>query len=267
MIEIEPDFYGAYWLKGAIRLTEGRYADAVEELKRAVSLGGHHIVVADLASAYGLAARREDAAILLDQLLESAAANTCPPSAWRVCTAGSERREAIEWLETAFDERNGEWCFCRGRLPAPPKTIRSPARRRTQSERSVAEDEPAAMNDSQTKQGESHGRVSGRTRNSRGSAALREGMRTHKVDGLKGGFHQQANCAAISATTDRGADRGLGQRGRVRIGPVETGEVFDCSILAIAVTGRVATATVRKRATKAASSTTSSPEGQRRWGS
>ena len=42
MIEIEPGFYGAYWLKGAIRLAEGRYADAVEELTRAVSLGGHH---------------------------------------------------------------------------------------------------------------------------------------------------------------------------------------------------------------------------------
>ena len=70
MIEIEPDFYGAYWLKGAIRLAEGRYADAVEALKRAVSLGGHPIVVADLGSAYGLAARREDATSILDQLLE-----------------------------------------------------------------------------------------------------------------------------------------------------------------------------------------------------
>ena len=75
MIEIEPEFYGAYWLKGAIRLAEGQYADAVEELTRAVSLGGHQIVVADLASAYGLAGRTEDA----DSHSRPAAGDAPPP--------------------------------------------------------------------------------------------------------------------------------------------------------------------------------------------
>ena len=117
MIEIEPDFYGAYWLKGAIRLAEGRYADAVEELQRAVSLGGHHIVVADLASAYGLAARREDAAIILDQLLEMRRRQYVPAICMaRVYSRLGETEKAIEWLETAFDERNGEMVFLQGEI-------------------------------------------------------------------------------------------------------------------------------------------------------
>lgn len=34
MIEIEPDFHGAYWVKGAIHLSEGEYERAVEQLKK-----------------------------------------------------------------------------------------------------------------------------------------------------------------------------------------------------------------------------------------
>ena len=117
MIEIEPDFYGAYWLKGAIRLTEGRYGDAVEELKRAVSLGGHQVVLADLASAYGLAARREDAATILDQLLEMRRRQYVPAICMaRVYSRLGETEKAIEWLETAFDERNGEMVFLEGEI-------------------------------------------------------------------------------------------------------------------------------------------------------
>jgi tetratricopeptide (TPR) repeat protein len=117
MIEIAPDFYGAYWLKGAIRLAEGRYGDAIEELKRAVALGGHQIVVADLASAYGLAGRTEDAATILDQLLEMRRSHYVPAICIaRVYCRLGETEKAIEWLETAFDERNGEMVFLRGEI-------------------------------------------------------------------------------------------------------------------------------------------------------
>ena len=60
-MEIEPDFYGAYWLKGAIYLTEGKYTEAIDELKTGVELGGHRTVLADLGSAYGLAGSRDGA--------------------------------------------------------------------------------------------------------------------------------------------------------------------------------------------------------------
>jgi tetratricopeptide (TPR) repeat protein len=117
MTETEPDFYGACWLKGAIRLAEGRYADAVEELKRAVSLGGHQIVVADLASAYALAARRDEATSILDRLLEMRRRHYVPAICMaRVYSRLGETEKAIDWLQTAFDERNGEMVFLQGEI-------------------------------------------------------------------------------------------------------------------------------------------------------
>ena len=47
MIEIEPGFYGAYWLKGETYRSAGKYEDAIENLEKAVALGGPPIVLAD----------------------------------------------------------------------------------------------------------------------------------------------------------------------------------------------------------------------------
>ena len=117
MIEIEPDFYGAYWLNGAIFLVEGNYDAAIAELKKGVALGGHQTVLADLGSAYGLAGRREDAEAVLDQLLEmrreSYVSAICLA---RVYSRLGENEKAIEWLEKAFDERNGEMLFLKGEI-------------------------------------------------------------------------------------------------------------------------------------------------------
>jgi tetratricopeptide (TPR) repeat protein len=122
MIEIEPGFYGAYWLKGAVRLAEGRYQDAVSELERAVALGGHQIVVADLASAYGLSGRQEDAAIILDQLLERRRLHYVPAICIaRVYCRVGKTEKAVEWLETAFGERNGEMVFLQGEIAGAPE--------------------------------------------------------------------------------------------------------------------------------------------------
>ncbi len=117
MIEIEPDFYGAYWLKGAIYLSEGEYEAAVEELKKAVSLGGHQIVLADLGSAYGLAGKQDKAAAILDQLLEMRRREYVPAICMaRIYSRIGEKTEAIEWLEKAFEERNGEMVFLKGEI-------------------------------------------------------------------------------------------------------------------------------------------------------
>ena len=57
LTEMESDFYGAYWLKGVIDMSEGNFDSAVVHLNRAVTLGGHRIVLADLASACSLQER------------------------------------------------------------------------------------------------------------------------------------------------------------------------------------------------------------------
>lgn len=117
IIEIEPDFYGAYWLKGAIHLSEGEYEAAVEELKRAVALGGHQIVLADLGSAYSLAGQADEAAAVLDRLLEMRRREYVPAICLaRIYSRIGENNKALEWLETAFEERNGEMVFLKGEI-------------------------------------------------------------------------------------------------------------------------------------------------------
>src|SRR5687767_10036718 len=75
-----------------------------------------------------------------------------------------------------------------------------------------------------------------------------EGMRTHKVDGLKEGFHQQAIlCGYLGDEVIAAPIEALYDWVAANPAPAETGELFDCSILAIEVTGRVATATLRER--------------------
>lgn len=122
MIEIEPEFYGAYWLKGAICLVEGKYNDAIDELKKGVSLGGHQTVLADLGSAYGLAGQTEEAAAVLNQLLEMRRKTYVSAICLaRVYARIGENDQAIEWLEKAVEERNGEMLFLKEEIESAPE--------------------------------------------------------------------------------------------------------------------------------------------------
>ncbi len=117
MIEIEPDFYGAYWLKGAICLVEGKYEEAIGELRKGVSVGGHQTVLADLGSAYGLAGRKDEAETILNQLLDMREREYVSAiCVARVYSRIGENEKAIEWLEKAFEERNGEMLFLKGEI-------------------------------------------------------------------------------------------------------------------------------------------------------
>src|SRR5688500_1138518 len=117
MMVTDPSFYGAYWLQGAIHLSSGDFDQAVEQLKTAVLLGGHYIVVADLVSAYALAGRSDMAAKILDGLREAREHHYVPAIclARVYCRVGDTER-AIEWLEIAFAERNGEMVFLGGEI-------------------------------------------------------------------------------------------------------------------------------------------------------
>ena len=117
MIESDPDFYGAYWLQGAIHLSRGEFDRAVEQLKAAVSLGGHHVVVADLASACSLAGRDGEAAEILRGLSHARQDGYVPAICLaRIYSRLGDAANAVEWLETAFAERNGEMVFLRGEM-------------------------------------------------------------------------------------------------------------------------------------------------------
>ena len=112
VLEIDPDFYGAYWLQGAILLSAGDYQAAAAQLRRAVSLGGHQVVVADLASACSLAGAIGEATAILDRSLDMRRTEYLPAICLaRIYSRIGDTASAIEWLEAAFAERNGEMVF------------------------------------------------------------------------------------------------------------------------------------------------------------
>lgn len=74
-----------------------------------------------------------------------------------------------------------------------------------------------------------------------------EGMRTHDVETLRRGFHQQAIlCGYLGDDLIAGPIGALYDWARANPAPAATGDPFACEILGIEATGRVATATVRE---------------------
>ena len=74
-----------------------------------------------------------------------------------------------------------------------------------------------------------------------------DGMRTGSVESLKKGFHQQAIlCGYLGDEMIAAPIEGLYEWVDSNPAPATTGEVFDCSILSVEITGRVATAKVRE---------------------
>jgi eukaryotic-like serine/threonine-protein kinase len=117
MIEMEPEFFGAYWLRGATHLVTGEYEKAVEHLAKAVSFGGHPIVLADLGAAYALTGEKATAETILEQLLDLRRESYVPAiSIARVYSRLGKKENAIEWLEKAYDERNGEMVLLESEL-------------------------------------------------------------------------------------------------------------------------------------------------------
>ena len=82
-----------------------------------MSLGGHAIVVADLASAHSLAGQDDAAVTILDTLLEMRHQHYVPAICLaRVYSRVGETAKTIAWLETAFAEKNGEMVFLQGEI-------------------------------------------------------------------------------------------------------------------------------------------------------
>jgi tetratricopeptide (TPR) repeat protein len=74
-------------------------------------------VLADLGAAYALAGKNETAETILDQLLDMRRQSYVPAICLaRVYSRLGELEKAVQWLETAYDERNGELVFLEGEI-------------------------------------------------------------------------------------------------------------------------------------------------------
>jgi serine/threonine-protein kinase len=110
MEAIEPNFAGIFTQSGGLLLQTGKYDEAIEAYKKALTLG-HFVVPAMsyLGAAYGVAGKRDDAYEIVDQLIERNKAQYVPPFCIaRVYSALGENDKAFEWFEKAFAERSGE---------------------------------------------------------------------------------------------------------------------------------------------------------------
>jgi TolB-like protein/Flp pilus assembly protein TadD len=106
-LELDPEFYPAYHLVGLARLQEGRYSDAIGELKEAnrISLATPYVLGA-LGAAYALAGKHEDATQILYQLHLSASQRYVSPYFIGTIHAGLGQLErALESLQEAHKLR------------------------------------------------------------------------------------------------------------------------------------------------------------------
>jgi len=109
IIEMEPNFYGGRYLTGAISLVRGKYEETLVEFQKAVNLGGGDHLLSFLGCAYCLVGEREQASVILNQLLEGRKQHYVTAFDIARLYAGlGEYNKAFEWLEQAYQDREGQ---------------------------------------------------------------------------------------------------------------------------------------------------------------
>ncbi|HEY0657582.1 MAG TPA: protein kinase, partial [Pyrinomonadaceae bacterium] len=99
MIEIEPNFFGAYLHLGTAQLAKGNYEEAVEAFRKSSVLGGTTYVLSFLGWAYALAGKREEAFVVIDQLLDAKKQQFTPAfNIARVYSGLGLTDKTYEWL-------------------------------------------------------------------------------------------------------------------------------------------------------------------------
>jgi tetratricopeptide (TPR) repeat protein len=112
MIEIEPNDFGAYWLRGGIYLNKGMQEESIAAYEVAVTRGGNNIVLSALGSTYGFLGFRDKALAILNQPLEMKKHQyVIAFDIARIYAGLGENDLAFEWLEKACEDRNGELVF------------------------------------------------------------------------------------------------------------------------------------------------------------
>lgn len=133
MLELEPNFIGAYWQMGAIYWMQGRSDEALEAYEKSLSLNSNQITLGELGHIYGAMGMRDEAHGVLNQLFGmKKRQNVNAINLAKVYSGLGENDKAVEWLERAIEERNGELVLIewetkvgtiRGALGKPSQTL------------------------------------------------------------------------------------------------------------------------------------------------
>jgi adenylate cyclase len=112
VVEINPSAFGAYWLLASSYLCKAMTSESFEAHQKSLSLGGGSIVLSSLGRSYGVCGKREEALKIVARLVELKKQRYVPSlDIARVYLGLNDNDRAFEWLERAFEERNGELVF------------------------------------------------------------------------------------------------------------------------------------------------------------
>jgi serine/threonine-protein kinase len=109
MLELDPDSARGRRDLGRVLLQRGQYAEAIADLRQAVALKSEPDFLSDLACAYAVAGRRDEALRTLAQLLQVAKRRYVPPVYIARVHAGlGENAQALALLNQAFQGRSDQ---------------------------------------------------------------------------------------------------------------------------------------------------------------
>jgi tetratricopeptide (TPR) repeat protein len=109
VLRADPGFPGAHISLGRVYLQQGRMAEAISEFQLGVELRGRNAIdVAQLAHAYAVAGKRDEARQLLVELERRSRREHVPPTLFAIVYMGlGQDGRAFDWLDRAITERDG----------------------------------------------------------------------------------------------------------------------------------------------------------------
>jgi TolB-like protein len=130
LLDLESNFFGAYWLLGWAHWSQGNYEAAIADLRKAVTLGGGPIPLADLGCLLGQSGRKAEAQQVFEDLGEIGKSAYVQPAYLGFVHAGlGNHDEAFACFARGLEDENAsvawirEYCMFAGldRLRADPR--------------------------------------------------------------------------------------------------------------------------------------------------
>jgi DNA-binding winged helix-turn-helix (wHTH) protein/Flp pilus assembly protein TadD len=113
-LDQQPEFFPARILSGVAGLQRGRFAEAIEELKKAASISTSPIATGYLGYGYAISGRLGEAVELLRRLETESETHYVSPYYLALIHHGLGQTErALWWLKKTYDERNEMFAFVR----------------------------------------------------------------------------------------------------------------------------------------------------------
>lgn len=114
LFDLEPNFFGAYWMLGLAHWAQGMDDAAVTELRKAVQLGGGPVPLADLGCLLGRLDRKAEAQQVLQELNELGnRMYVQPPYLGLVQASLGNHDEAFACFAQGMDHENGSIAYLR----------------------------------------------------------------------------------------------------------------------------------------------------------